>query len=112
MNDNRQLLYEKIVEKNDQLRQLMTENDQLKIEIENIKNYNKEEMISLIETCLSATNETDEETIIELDEKLFGEKTEEERMAKYIVKIINDKAKEYNLDPKKIVELISQRIKG
>jgi hypothetical protein len=104
---NKEILYEKIAEISEKKIDLIEENEKLKKQLaeyhENIFN-DFCEFINIIVDKIDWGKE--------INESMFGEKSEEDKMAKYFVKIIKSKADEKRIDVKEVVKKIAIMLKG
>lgn len=102
-----ELLYEKIVELSEKKNELIEENSNLKLELSNYHETLFEDFCEFVNIIVNKIDFEKEE----INEGLFTGKSDEEKMAKYFVKLINDKAKEIGLNPKTIANLILDKLK-
>jgi len=119
---NKELLYKKIVVMSEEKGKLIQENEHLRNENEEIKKEIEDlkskvesfENVSAIDmdAILELVEQLRKKLVNEIDEKVFsGGKSDTVSIAKQFVRMIQDKAKENNVDAKAIVSEITSRIK-
>jgi len=108
MSDNKKLLYEKIVEISEKKSAIIQENEELKKKLDGYQATLFEDFCEFVNLLVEKVDFEKE-----IVEGMFsGNKSEEEMMAKYFVRIIKEKAKEKGLDAKVIALNIANMLKG
>ena len=103
MLENKELLYEKIADISEKKSNLIEENKKLKKQLAEYQETIFEDFCEFVTLIVEK---------VDLDEGLFDGKSEEEKLARYFIRTIKDKAKEQNLDEKLIASKIVEKIKG
>ena len=105
---NRELLYEKIAEISEKKSNLIEENENLK---KQLAEYHATIFNDFCEFVNIVVDKIDWEKE-KLDEGMFSGKSEEEKMARYFVRIIRSKSQEKGLDEREIAKRIALMLKG
>lgn len=102
------LLYEKIADISEEKQNIIEENNKLKKDLESYNERLFENFCQFVDELVDSLDFSKE-----LDEGMFSSsKNEEEKMAKYFIKVIKDRARKNDLDPKKVAEYIVKRLRG
>lgn len=107
MDDNKKLLYEKIADISETKSQLIKENKDLKKKLDEYQETIFKDFCEFVDALVEKVDLNKED----IDE-MFGGKTDEEKMAKYFIRAIKQKASDLNVDPVKVAEYIIRKIKG
>ena len=104
---NKELLYEKIAEISEKKSNLIEENENLKKQLAEYHATIFNDFCEFVNILIEKVDFNKE-----LEEGIFAGKSEEEKMAKYFVKIIKSKADNSGLDAKEIARKIALILKG